>query len=332
MGTGGGRPRPTPNAKHALDDVPVVGNGAPPHAVVALPKVCAQRQYECRPVRRWLAAEDRAVAVSNRSVARSYAHVVVEAHHDTLRSSSEHSPIGRSDVHEVCVRRGSRRRCERRAHGERDQTGGALQGSNDHGLREVLTCEFVIFHQFVDDGLGCASYLVGDEHEGSAVIVDPAYAIEQYLDEASRQDVRLIGVLETHTHADHLSGHGRLALDHGCTVHVHPAAEAEFPFEPLEDGGTIELGAVSIRTIHTPGHRPEHCAFAVSDRNRADEPWLVLTGDSLFVGDAARPDLAIEARDGRRGLVPLAAPPGRAPRRCRGLPRATSQARSAAWA
>jgi glyoxylase-like metal-dependent hydrolase (beta-lactamase superfamily II)/rhodanese-related sulfurtransferase len=160
----------------------------------------------------------------------------------------------------------------------------------------------VIFHQFVDDGLGCASYLVGDEHEGSAVVVDPAYAIEQYLDEAARQDVRLIGVLETHTHADHLSGHGRLALDHGCTVHVHPAAAVEFSFEPLEDGGTIELGAVSIRTIHTPGHRPEHCAFAVSDRTRADEPWVVLTGDSLFIGDAARPDLAIEARTGAEGL------------------------------
>ena len=166
----------------------------------------------------------------------------------------------------------------------------------------MLTCEFVIFHQFVDDGLGCASYLVGDEHEGTAVVVDPAYAIEQYLDEAARQDVRLVGVLETHTHADHLSGHGRLALDHGCTVHVHPAAEVEFSFEPLEDGGTIELGAVSIRTIHTPGHRPEHCAFAVSDRNRADEPWVVLTGDSLFIGDAARPDLAIEARAGAEGL------------------------------
>ncbi len=166
----------------------------------------------------------------------------------------------------------------------------------------MLTCEFVIFHQFVDDGLGCASYLVGDEHEGTAVVVDPAYAIEQYLDEAARQDVRLVGVLETHTHADHLSGHGRLALDHGCTVHAHPAAEVEFSFEPLEDGGTIELGAVSIRTIHTPGHRPEHCAFAVSDRNRADEPWIVLTGDSLFIGDAARPDLAIEARAGAEGL------------------------------
>ena len=166
----------------------------------------------------------------------------------------------------------------------------------------MVASKFVIFRQFVDDGLGCASYLVGDENEGTAVVVDPAYAIEQYLDEASRQHVRLIGVLETHTHADHLAGHGRLARDHGCTVYVHPAAEVEYPHEPLEDGGTFEVGAIAIRTIHTPGHRPEHCAFAIADRTRADDPWLVLTGDSLFVGDAARPDLAIESRSGAEGL------------------------------
>src|SRR5262245_36522123 len=165
-----------------------------------------------------------------------------------------------------------------------------------------IASRLVIFRQFVDDGLGCASYLIGDEDSGEAVVVDPAYAIEQYLDDASRQEVRLTGVLETHTHADHLSGHGRLALDHGCSVHIHPAGEAEYPHEPLDDGTTIDVGAVSIRTIHTPGHRPEHCAFAVSDRNRSDEPWLVLTGDSLFIGDAARPDLAVEARAGAEGL------------------------------
>ncbi len=168
--------------------------------------------------------------------------------------------------------------------------------------RRVLASKFVIFRQFVDDGLGCASYLIGDEHEGTAVIVDPAYAIDQYLEEAERRHVRLARVLETHTHADHLSGHGRLALDHGCTVHIHPAAEAEYAHEPLADGATVDLGAVSICAIHTPGHRPEHCAFAVIDHTRADEPWLVLTGDSLFIGDAARPDLAIEARAGAERL------------------------------
>jgi hydroxyacylglutathione hydrolase len=160
----------------------------------------------------------------------------------------------------------------------------------------------VLFTQFVDDDLGCASYLVGDEHAGVAVAVDPPYAIERLLEETERRRVRLVGVLETHTHADHVSGHGRLALEHGVPIHVHSEAEATFPHEPLEDGTEIELGAVVVRTLHTPGHRPEHCAFAVIDRSRGEEPWLVLTGDSLFVGDAARPDLAVEAHEGAEGL------------------------------
>jgi len=160
----------------------------------------------------------------------------------------------------------------------------------------------VIFTQFVDDALGCASYLVGDEGTGQAIVVDPAFAIEQYLEEAERRGVRLARAVETHTHADHVSGHGRLALEHGLPVSVHPAAEAEYPHDTLDDGNEISLGEVVLRCIHTPGHRPEHCCFAVVDGSRAPEPWLVLTGDSLFVGDAARPDLAVEARSGAEGL------------------------------
>jgi len=160
----------------------------------------------------------------------------------------------------------------------------------------------VLFTQFVDDDLGCGSYLIGDEHADVAVVVDPAYAIERYLEECERRGVRLVGVLETHTHADHVSGHGRLALEHGLPVWVHEVAGAAYPHEPLVDGTEIELGRVLVRTIHTPGHRPEHCSFAVVDRSRGEEPWLVLTGDSLFVGDAARPDLAVEALEGAEGL------------------------------
>ena len=160
----------------------------------------------------------------------------------------------------------------------------------------------MIFTQFVDDALGCASYLIADESTRRAVVVDPAFAIEQYLEEAERRDVQLVRVLETHTHADHLSGHGRLALEHGLPVSVHPAAGAEYPHDALDDGGELSLGEVVLRCIHTPGHRPEHCCFAVIDGSRGPEPWLVLTGDSLFVGDAARPDLAIDAREGAEGL------------------------------
>jgi hydroxyacylglutathione hydrolase len=160
----------------------------------------------------------------------------------------------------------------------------------------------VLFKQFLDDDLGCASYLVGDEQAGVAVVVDPPYHVDPVLAEAERRDVRLVGVLETHTHADHVSGHGRLALEHGIPIRVHREAGASFPHEPLEDGTEIEAGEVVLRTIHTPGHRPEHCCFAVIDRSRGDEPWLVLTGDSLFVGDAGRPDLAVEAQEGAEGL------------------------------
>jgi hydroxyacylglutathione hydrolase len=160
----------------------------------------------------------------------------------------------------------------------------------------------VIFTQFVDDDLGCASYLVGDEDAGLAVVVDPPLAIEPLLAEAERRGVRITSVLETHTHADHVSGHGRLALEHEIPVWIHPAADVEYPNKPLEDGTEVEVGCVTLRCIHTPGHRPEHCCLAVVDRTRADEPWLVLTGDSLFVGDAARPDLAVAGAVGAEGL------------------------------
>jgi hydroxyacylglutathione hydrolase len=151
----------------------------------------------------------------------------------------------------------------------------------------------VIFRQFVDEDLGCASYLVGDA--GEAVVVDPAFAIEQYLEAAAEEGVRIVRVLETHTHADHLSGHGRFALEHALPVAIHPLARPEFPFEQLEDGMTLHAGAVAIEVVHTPGHRPEHCSFILDGK-------IVLTGDSLFVGDAARPDLAIEAREGATDL------------------------------
>jgi len=153
----------------------------------------------------------------------------------------------------------------------------------------------VLFRQFVDGDLGCGSYLIGDAEVGEAVVVDPAFAIEQYLDAADAAGVRIVRVIETHTHADHVSGHGRFALEHGVPVSIHPLAQPEYPFDPLADGRTLEVGAVRLRVVHTPGHRPEHCSLVVDGE-------LVLTGDSLFVGDAARPDLAIEAREGAADL------------------------------
>jgi len=153
----------------------------------------------------------------------------------------------------------------------------------------------LVFRQFVDEDLGCASYLVGDGDAGTAVVVDPSFRSEQYVDAAAEEGVRLERVLETHTHADHVSGHGRLALEHGLPVSIHPVAEAAYPHDAVADGDEISVGSVTVRVLHTPGHRPEHCAFVVDDK-------LVLTGDSLFVGDAARPDLAVAAREGAEDL------------------------------
>ena len=153
----------------------------------------------------------------------------------------------------------------------------------------------LVFRQFVDEDLGCASYLIGDDETGTAILVDPAFRSEQYVEAAAEEGVGLERVLETHTHADHLSGHGRLALEHSLPVSIHPLAEAEYPHDPLADEQTIAVGGVTVRVLHTPGHRPEHCAFVVDEQ-------LVLTGDSLFVGDAARPDLAVAAREGAEDL------------------------------
>src|SRR4051812_201324 len=172
---------------------------------------------------------------------------------------------------------------------------GRLGNASRNLARRTVSFRGVLFRQFVDDDLGCASYLIGDPSEGQAFLVDPAYAIEQYLKVAKAENVEIVRVLETHTHADHVSGHGRFGLDHGVPVSVHPLAEPQFPFDPLEDGQKLRVGAVTLRVVHTPGHRPEHCAFVVDGE-------VVLTGDSLFVGEAARPDLAIEARQGAADL------------------------------
>jgi hydroxyacylglutathione hydrolase len=160
----------------------------------------------------------------------------------------------------------------------------------------------MVFRQFVHDDLGCASYLVGDEGAGVAAVVDPSLEVGEYLRVARYLGVRIEHVLETHTHADHVSGHGRLHEATGARIHVHRDAGAEYPHEPIDDGWELALGDVRIRAIHTPGHRPEHTAFALIDGSRGPEPWAVLTGDSLFVGDVARPDLAVEADEGARGI------------------------------
>jgi glyoxylase-like metal-dependent hydrolase (beta-lactamase superfamily II)/rhodanese-related sulfurtransferase len=156
----------------------------------------------------------------------------------------------------------------------------------------------MLFRQIIHEDLGCASYFIADREAGVAAVVDPQWDIEPYRRLAGLHGVRIGHVLETHNHADHVSGHGRLCRSTGATVHVHELAAAEFAHEPFADGWTLELGTLVIEAIHTPGHRPEHTCFLLRDNSRGGNPWAVLSGDSLFIGDVARPDLAVEPRDG----------------------------------
>jgi glyoxylase-like metal-dependent hydrolase (beta-lactamase superfamily II)/rhodanese-related sulfurtransferase len=160
----------------------------------------------------------------------------------------------------------------------------------------------VLFRQVTHDDLGCASYLIGDDDAGVAAVVDPKLDVAEYLRLARYSGVRIEHVLETHTHADHVSGHAVLAEATGATIHIHRDAGARYPHEPFDDGWELELGCVRVRAVHTPGHRPEHTAFALVDAARGPEPWAILTGDTLFVGDIARPDLAVDRVEGARGL------------------------------
>jgi len=158
----------------------------------------------------------------------------------------------------------------------------------------------VFFREVLHEDLGCASYVVAGG--GEAAVIDPKWEIEEYLRVAGENGFRISHVLETHNHADHLSGKGRLVEATGEKVHVSKDAGVEYEHEPLEEGDVVEFGDVRIRAIATPGHRPEHLSFVIEDRSRSQEPWVLITGDSLFVGDLARPDLAVEAGEGARGI------------------------------
>ena len=160
----------------------------------------------------------------------------------------------------------------------------------------------MIFRQIIHNDLGCASYFIGDEKAGVAGVVDPRLEIDEYLELARYMGVEIGHIFETHNHADHVSGHGRLAAATGATIHIHRDASPEYSHQPFDDGEEFELGALRVRALHTPGHRPEHTAFALIDTRRSKQPWAVLTGDTLFVGDVARPDLAIEKSEGARGI------------------------------
>ena len=148
----------------------------------------------------------------------------------------------------------------------------------------------MFFRQFHNDALGCCSYLIASAATSEAAIVDPAQDIAQYEAVLAERHLRLRYIVDTHIHADHISGARRLAAAHGAELCLHERARVVYPIRPVRDGEELMLGQLRLRILHTPGHRGELISVAVLDRGRGDEPLMLLTGDSLLAGDAGRPD------------------------------------------
>ncbi len=150
----------------------------------------------------------------------------------------------------------------------------------------------MILRQFYLNCLAHASYLVGDEETHTAAVIDPQRDIEQYLSAAAEQGLTIRHVFLTHFHADFIAGHLELRDRTGARIYLGAAAHAEYAFTPLSDGDRVEFGNVRLEALETPGHTPESLSILVYDRARSvDQPYAVLTGDTLFIGDVGRPDL-----------------------------------------
>ncbi len=148
----------------------------------------------------------------------------------------------------------------------------------------------MILRQFYIDGPGCLSYLVGCEHHGLAMVVDPDRHVDKYLELAEKLDLEIIGVVDTHLHTDHVSGNTELADVTGAEIFLPEAAEATLEHSTLAAGDVLEIGNVRLTVLPTPGHTPESISLVVWDVTRGEEPFAVLTGDTLRVGDVGRPD------------------------------------------
>jgi hydroxyacylglutathione hydrolase len=150
----------------------------------------------------------------------------------------------------------------------------------------------MVFKQFYLNCLAHASYLIGDEETRTAVVVDPQRDIERYLELAAENKLQIKHVILTHLHADFIAGHLELRDRAGATIYLGAKAQAEYRFTPLADGSVVEFGRVRLKVLETPGHTPESISILVYDLERSSvEPYAVLTGDTLFIGDVGRPDL-----------------------------------------
>jgi hydroxyacylglutathione hydrolase len=150
----------------------------------------------------------------------------------------------------------------------------------------------VFFRQLLNDDTACASYLLGCKTHAAFAVVEPHVdLVDDYIALAHAQGAAIVAVLETHVQADHISGLPELVARTGAMAYLPEDARVEFEHHPLRDREVIKLGNTELEVISTPGHALAHHAYLVADHRRAEEPWLVLTGDALLVGDAGRPDL-----------------------------------------
>jgi glyoxylase-like metal-dependent hydrolase (beta-lactamase superfamily II) len=150
----------------------------------------------------------------------------------------------------------------------------------------------VFFRQLLNDETACASYLFGCKSKARFAVVDPHVdLVDDYIRLADTQGIPIVAVFETHLQADHVSGLPALVERTGATAYLPAGAGVEFEHVGLGDGEVVELGNTEVRAIATPGHATAHNSYVVTDHVRGEEPWFVLTGDALLVGDAGRPDL-----------------------------------------
>jgi hydroxyacylglutathione hydrolase len=160
----------------------------------------------------------------------------------------------------------------------------------------------MILRQFLHTDPVGVSYLVGCGGKQTAAIIDPLADPDTYLEAAAATGVKIDYIIDTHVHADHISTWPGLAAASGAKYILGSKADVTVPFTGVEDGEEIQLGNVVIKTLHTPGHTPEHICLLVTDRTRANEPWFVATGHTLMVGDLGRTELAVNAEQGAKDL------------------------------
>jgi len=152
------------------------------------------------------------------------------------------------------------------------------------------------FKQITTPGLGCFSYIIGCPAAREMVVIDPKRDIQDYLDISQQEGMKIIHAIDTHVHADHISGTHELKSQTGCDIMVYESSPVNYPFTPLKEGDAFKIGNAGLEVLSTPGHTPDALSLLVTDFSRGDEPWIILTGDVLFVGDIGRPDLVGDAK------------------------------------